>query len=230
MRAAWATYEKERLAEALEKNRNLVEKPSPKPPLSCCDWKWIPLYCSLEEHKEYALSRPNTGRCTYERIPTIVVTNEDGEHFRLLEVRKILAENEISEIRQSRDMAQEASRKWAHRYHIFNLAAREGQTPAERLATDRARGYWAVEQQKRDATYIDGQHDEANELELLKRQIKREVDQYFKDSARSSAKARQKVHVRAAKAAQVEHFANLKLRMAQDNLIPKGAGHYIGPE
>lgn len=223
---AWSEYEKERQTKALENNRSLGWKPSRKHELYSCDWKWVPLYCSFEEHKEYALGRPATGRCAYECTPTIIVTNEDGEHFRLLEVRKVLTEEKIAEIRQARDLEQDAPRKRVQRYHIYNRAVLQGQTPTERLSVDRARAWWAVEQKKRDATYIDWEHDEANELALLKQQIEREVDLYFKAQALSEAKKRQQRYTQRAKAAQTEAFANLKLQLAEDALLPQRQGHY----
>jgi hypothetical protein len=226
VRAEWAIYEKERQAEALENAGNLGKESYCKPPLSSCNWKWTPLFCGLEELKAYALRHPTTRRCAYEHSPTIVVTNEDGKHFRLLEVRKILTEKEISKIRQSRDQTQDAVRENVERYNLPNKARRQGQNPTERLAVETAKAWWSAKQQARDATYIDWEHAEANELALLKRQIEREVDQYFEDSARLNAKVRKEVYSEMAKAAQTKHFANLKLKMAQDNLIPHGAGRY----
>jgi hypothetical protein len=37
--------------------------------------------------------------------PIIIVTNEDGQHFRLLEIKKILTEEQVAEIRKERNPA-----------------------------------------------------------------------------------------------------------------------------
>ncbi len=227
---AWSQYEAERQSEAVENNRTLCVEKIPKGILSICDWKCIPLQDSYKAHETYALSRPITGRCAYERTPTIVVTNEDGEHFRLLEVRKILSEEQIAEIRRERDLAQEQAQKEVELYDIYNMAALEGQKPEERRAVDAAKAWWDGEQRKRNTTYVDWEHAEIQELELLKRQLEREAEQHMRDQAISEARTQYQRYRLVAAAGQIQHWANLKLKLAKDKLVYVGWGRYVGTE
>jgi hypothetical protein len=230
--------ELQRQAEALKNSRTLgcelFARASRKYILSpnnpCCAWKWLPLYYSHEDHEKSALASLTNGRCRSERAPTLIVTNEDGEHFRLLEVRKVLTEEEIAEIRQSRDQAQAAAGTETERYDLYNEAALEGQTPAERLAVDRAKAWWDAEQKKRNATYVDWKHAEAQELVLLQQQIELEVELYFKHLAVSAPAKRRRRHLQEAKAEQIKHLAALKFKLAENGLRPQGNGLYAGFE
>jgi hypothetical protein len=221
-------YETERRIEAVDKNRTLDVRRLRGGILPICDWKFVPLSETYEDCERYALRRPTKGACAYERTPVVVVTNEDRQHFRLLEVRKILTEERIAEIRAERDPLQNQLQKDVEKYELYNIAKLEGQCSAERRSVDAAKAWWSAEQKKRDITYIDWEHAEAQEVELLKRQIEREVDLRFKSKERSDAKRQMRDYAKQAKAARIQHLANLKLNLMTDELDYIGSGRYIG--
>lgn len=227
---AWLKYENQRRIEIVDKYRTLDVERLAGGVLSVCDWKYLPLLESYEECEHQALRRPTHGTCAYDRTPLIVMTNEDGQNFRLLEVRKILTEDQIAVARWERDLAQEELKTDAEYYDAHNIAALEGQTATERRTVNAARAWWLAEQEKRDVTYIHWQHAEDQEVELLKRQIKEEVDLRFQKKERSDAKWQMRDCARKAKAVRIQHFANLKLNLAHDQLHYRGSGRYVGPE
>lgn len=228
---AWLKYERERQAGALENNRTLGCSLAASwllPINSYCAWKWSPLTCSLESHKEEALSRFSNGRCPSERIPSLIVTDELGNHYKLLEVRKVLSEKEIVEIRSCRAQALENFRRPQGQYDVWSTGKQEGQTEAERLTADAARAWWNAEQEKLNGRYKGWEHEEVEELALLKQQLRQEVDEYFESLEKSKAVEKEQHRLKKSKMAETRCHTVLRLRMARDSLHPRGDGLWTG--
>jgi hypothetical protein len=147
---SWSQYEKQHQMQVVDKNRTLdVKKRIPGGVLSICDWKWLPLSNSYKT-EAHALKRPAAGACAYDRTPIIIVTNEDVQRFRLLEVKKILTEEQVAEIRKSDTRHRKGVRKmWSG---MISRTLQRSKARPERSAVQLARPKPGGQQNNRSVT------------------------------------------------------------------------------
>jgi hypothetical protein len=191
-----------------------------------CAWKQSPLRCTFETYEDGAMYNLECGRSPSERIPLLILTDELGANYDLLEVREVLSEEEIIAFIQCRaDAKKQSEEKQAKSgYDRWSKAERESLNAAERLATGTARAWWDVEQKERDRTYKGWKYEAAKERALLVQHIQQEVDEYFERLAKENAAEEEEGCSKHNRMEQIKYLAKLMVKMERDGLRPRHNG------
>jgi hypothetical protein len=198
-----------------------------------CAWKHSPLPCSFSAHEMGAMNRGENGRCPSDRVPLLILTDEVGDHFLLVEVIRVLSEQEISDRLKHRADAEKQYEAKEHPYNDndpWSEAEREFLTAAECLTIDIAKAWWSTEQKKRDSTYRGWKQEAANERALLEQQIKQEVHEYFVRLEEEKAAENEQQRLASVLMAQMNHLAALMRKLERDGLQLQDNGLLIGDD